>query len=135
MSTWHARHASNGLAVEPWDHNRCPIPVNVEMEHIVKTRWSSSPLSSLAALVMGLGLAVSAQAQSVDGEVKKVDADAGKVTLKHGEIKNLDMPAMQMSFRVSDPGWLKTLQVGDKVKFTADKVGGQFTITTLEVKK
>ncbi|WP_233585016.1 copper-binding protein [Aquabacterium soli] len=101
----------------------------------MKTRWSSSPLSSLAALVMGLGLAVSAQAQSVDGEVKKVDADAGKVTLKHGEIKNLDMPAMQMSFRVSDPGWLKTLQVGDKVKFTADKVGGQFTITTLEVKK
>lgn len=101
----------------------------------MKTRWSSSPLSSLAALALGLGLAVSAQAQSVDGEVKKVDADAGKVTLKHGEIKNLDMPAMQMSFRVSDANWLKTLQVGDKVKFTADKVGGQFTITTLEVKK
>lgn len=135
MSTGHARHASNELAVEPWDHNRCPIPVNAEMEHIVKTRWSSSPLSSLAALALGLGLAISAQAQSVDGEVKKVDADAGKVTLKHGEIKNLDMPAMQMSFRVSDPSWLKTLQVGDKVKFTADKVGGQFTITTLEVKK
>ena len=110
-------------------------PRHVEMEHIVKTRWSSSPLSSLATLALGLGLAVSAHAQSVDGEVKKVDPDAGKVTLKHGEIKNLDMPAMQMSFRVSDANWLKTLQVGDKVKFTADKVGGQFTITTLEVKK
>lgn len=79
-------------------------------------------------------MAASAHAQAVDGEVKKVDPDAGKITLKHGEIKNLDMPAMQMSFRVSDPNWLKTLQVGDRVKFTADKVGGQFTITTLEKK-
>ncbi|MFZ5527807.1 MAG: copper-binding protein [Pseudomonadota bacterium] len=100
----------------------------------MKTRWFSSTSSALAALVLGLGLAASAHAQAVDGEVKKVDPDAGKITLKHGEIKNLDMPAMQMSFRVSDPNWLKTLQVGDKVKFTADKVGGQFTITTLEKK-
>lgn len=104
------------------------------MEHMVKTRWTPPLVSALAALALGLGLIVSAHAQAVDGEVKKVDPEAGKITLKHGEIKNLDMPAMQMSFRVSDPNWLKTLQVGDKVKFTADKVGGQFTITTLEKK-
>lgn len=88
----------------------------------------------VAALVLTLGCAL-AHAQAVDGEVRKIEPEAGKVTLKHGEIKNLDIPAMQMSFRVADPSWLKTLQVGDKVKFTADKVGGQFTITTLEVKK
>ena len=90
---------------------------------------------TLLGLFLGLGMALSVAAQSVDGEVKKIDLDAGKLTLKHGEIKNLDMPAMQMSFRVSDPNWLKTLQVGDKVKFSADKVGGQFTVTAIEVRK
>lgn len=78
-------------------------------------------------------LGVAAHAQSVEGEVKRVDTESGKVTLKHGEIKNLDMPAMQMSFRVADPAWLKTLQVGDKVRFDAAKVNGQFTITALTV--
>jgi Cu(I)/Ag(I) efflux system periplasmic protein CusF len=87
------------------------------------------------ALVLGLGLLAGAQAQSVDGEVKKIDESAGKLTLKHGEIKNLDMPAMQMSFRVADPAFLKKVQVGDKVSFTADKVGGQFTVTAIDVKK
>ena len=91
--------------------------------------------ATAAALVVGLGMALSAVAQTVDGEVKKVDIDAGKLTLKHAEIKNLDIPAMQMAFRVANAEWLKTLQVGDKVKFSADKVGGQFTITTIEVIK
>ena len=89
----------------------------------------------VSALLLGMSLALAAHAQSVDGEVKKIDLDAGKVTLKHGEIKNLDMPAMQMAFRVSDPAWLKRLQVGDKVSFTADKVNGQFTVTAIDVKK
>jgi Cu(I)/Ag(I) efflux system protein CusF len=88
----------------------------------------------LGTLLLSLS-ALAAHAQSVEGEVKKIDLDAGKVTLKHGEIKNLDMPAMQMAFRVSDPAWLKRLQVGDKVTFTADKVNGQFTVTAIDVKK
>ncbi len=93
-------------------------------------------LSALAAgLSLSLGLAGAAMAQSVDGEVKKIDLDAAKVTIKHAEIKNLDMPAMQMVFRVTDPAWLKKLQVGDKVSFTADKVNGQFTVTAIDVKK
>jgi len=96
----------------------------------VKQSW----IATTASLVMGLALSVSALAQPVDGEVKKIDADAGKITLKHGEIKNLDLPAMQMAFRVANPAWLKSVQVGDKVTFSAEKVGGQFTITTLEKK-
>ncbi|MDE2402865.1 MAG: copper-binding protein [Burkholderiales bacterium] len=90
--------------------------------------------TAVTGVLLGLGLAVSALAQTVDGEVKKIDLDAAKITLKHGEIKNLDLPAMQMSFRVSNPAWLSSVQVGDKVKFSADKVGGQFTITALEKK-
>ncbi|MGE5450335.1 MAG: copper-binding protein [Acidobacteriota bacterium] len=97
---------------------------------------STSILTSLARLAAGLTLAVSlsAHAEPVDGEVKKIDIDSGKITLKHGEIKNLDMPAMQMAFRVANPAWLKSLQVGDKVKFSVDKVGGQFTVTAIEKK-
>ncbi len=92
---------------------------------------------TLGKLAVGLtlGVALAASAQTVDGEVKKIDTEAGKITLKHAEIKNLDMPAMQMSFRVTDPTWLKSLQVGDKVKFSADKINGQFTVTAIEVRK
>jgi Cu(I)/Ag(I) efflux system protein CusF len=89
----------------------------------------------LATLTAAALLSVAVRAQSVDGEVKRIDPDSGKVTLKHGEIKSLDMPAMQMSYRVADPAWLKTLQVGDKVKFDAAKVNGQFTITVITVVK
>lgn len=92
-------------------------------------------LASLATLTAGLGLAALAWAEPVDGEVRKIDSDNGKVTLRHGAIKNLDMPPMQMAFRVADPAWLKTLQVGDKVRFEADKVNGQFTITSITVTK
>lgn len=90
---------------------------------------------TLGGLFLGMGVALAAWAQPVDGEVMRIDQEAGKITLKHGEIKNLDIPAMQMSFRVSDPNWLKTLQVHDKVRFSADKVGGQFTVTAIEVRK
>ena len=64
--------------------------------------------------------------------MRKVDKDAGKITLKHGEIKQLDMPPMTMVFRVSDPAMLDQVKAGDKVRFTADKVGGQYTILRME---
>jgi len=79
--------------------------------------------------------AFGALAEPVDGEIKKIDAEAGKITLKHGEIKSLDMPAMQMAYRVSNPAWLKSLNVGDKVTFSADKVNGQFTVTDIQPRK
>jgi Cu(I)/Ag(I) efflux system protein CusF len=77
-----------------------------------------------------------ASAQSVDGEVRKIDEAAGKITLKHGPIKALEMDdGMTMVFRVQDPGMLKQVKVGDKVKFDADRVNGQITVTKIQKTK
>jgi len=72
---------------------------------------------------------------AADGEVRKVDKSAGKVTIRHGELRDLEMPAMTMVFRVKDPAMLDSLKEGDKIKFTADKVNGVYTVTTVEVVK
>ena len=69
---------------------------------------------------------------STEGEVRKVDKAAGKITLKHGPITNLDMPGMTMIFRVSDPALLDKVKAGDKVRFTAEKVDGALTIVRME---
>ncbi len=74
-------------------------------------------------------------AAMTDGEVRKVDREQGKITLKHGEIKNLDMSPMTMVFRVKDAAMLDKVKEGDRVGFSADKIGGQFTVTGIEVKK
>ena len=76
-----------------------------------------------------------AQAMPADGQVTRVDAAAGKITLKHGPIKNLDMDGMTMVFRVQDPEMLKQVKVKDKVKFEADRVNGQITVTKIQKSK
>lgn len=74
-----------------------------------------------------------AASDTTDAEVRKVDKDAGKITLKHGEIKNLDMPAMTMVFQVKDPALLDKVKPGDKVKFSAQKSGSAYVVTAIEV--
>jgi Cu/Ag efflux protein CusF len=64
-----------------------------------------------------------------DGEVKKVDKSAGKVTIKHGPLTALDMPPMTMVFRVKDPAMLDKMKAGDKIRFKPEKVGGNYTVT------
>ena len=88
----------------------------------------------LTTLLFGVGLAASA-AEQTEAEVRKVDLSAGKITLKHGEIKNLEMPPMTMVFQVPNPGLLGGIKAGDKVRFTADKVNGAYTVLTLELAK
>ncbi|RZI42533.1 copper-binding protein [Herbaspirillum sp. HC18] len=70
-----------------------------------------------------------------EGEVRKVDKDAKKITIKHGDLKNLGMPPMTMAFQVKDPTMLEQVKAGDKISFVADKMGSQLTVTKLEVKK
>ena len=64
-----------------------------------------------------------------------MDKDAKKITIKHGPLTNLDMPAMTMVFQVKDPKMLEQVKAGDKVKFTAEKIGGQYTVTQVEPAK
>jgi Cu(I)/Ag(I) efflux system periplasmic protein CusF len=90
------------------------------------SRWIAA-LGFAAAALVGLP----AHAQSTDAEVLKIDKAQQKITLKHGEIKNLDMPPMTMVFRAQDAAMLDAVKVGDKVKFDADKVGGQYTVVKL----
>lgn len=85
----------------------------------------------LAALAAG-SLAISpalADGEMAKGEVVKVDKSAGKVTLKHGPIKKLDMDGMTMVFRVADPAMLDKMKPGDKIEFEADRVNGAITVT------
>lgn len=71
----------------------------------------------------------------VAGTVTKVDESAAKITLKHGPIPNLDMGEMTMVFRAGDKAMLKAVKAGDKVQFTADRVNGQLTVTSVEKAK
>ncbi len=70
-----------------------------------------------------------------EGEVRKIDKSAGKVTIKHGQLQNLDMPPMTMVFRVKEAAMLDQIKEGDKIKFTADKIDGALTVTQMEVSK
>jgi Cu(I)/Ag(I) efflux system periplasmic protein CusF len=91
--------------------------------------------------VSGLGLALAlltsafANTEFSDGEVKKVDVESSKVTIKHGPIKNLDMPGMTMVFQVKDPVILKKLEVGSKIRFKAVGEGSKYIVTEVESAK
>lgn len=88
---------------------------------------SLKPVALFAALMLSLP----AWAQPVDGEVTRIDAAQSRLTLRHGEIKHLDMPPMTMAFRVRDPKMLESLAKGDKVSFTVEKLEGHYVITSI----
>ena len=99
---------------------------------------------ALSTLALGVALTLSvvtagnvwAQAALTDGQVTKVDASAGKITIKHGPMKKFDMEeGMTMVYRVQDPAMLTTVKAGDKVKFDAEHVNGQFIVTTIQKAK
>ena len=93
------------------------------------------PILTLLAF-MSLALPALAQtAPLVAGKVTKIDESAGKITIDHQKIPNLDMPPMTMVFHASDPALLKAVKIGDKIKFSADSVNGQLTVTRIEKAK
>lgn len=84
---------------------------------------------------MAMQATASTEMQMVDGVVKKVDKAAGKVTLAHGPLANLGMPAMTMVFRVKDASWFDQMKAGDKIRFMADNVNGAVTVVHFEPAK
>ncbi|MFN7085234.1 MAG: copper-binding protein [Burkholderiales bacterium] len=88
----------------------------------------------LATILSAAALAHAAETLT-DGEIRKIDKDTAKVTIKHGPLRNLDMPAMTMVFRVKDPAMLEQLKAGDRIRFSADNVGGTLTVTHIETAK
>jgi Cu(I)/Ag(I) efflux system protein CusF len=94
----------------------------------------------LAVLALLFPLACSAQAHEghlpqTDGVIKKLDLAGGKVTIAHGEIINLKMPPMTMSFKARDPAMLKPWKEGDKVRFRSAEVKGTLTVISIEAAK
>jgi Cu/Ag efflux protein CusF len=105
-------------------------------------------ITAVSALAMGIGLPVGSVAQTTmdhskmdmsrpaasmtEGEVKKVDIEAGKVTIKHGEIKHMDMPGMTMVFTAKDKALLANVKPGDKVEFMVINEGGKMIVTDLK---
>lgn len=92
---------------------------------------AGAPMSSTSE-TKAAGSAVAASTNMAEGEIRKVDMENKKITIKHGEIKNLDMPPMTMVFVAKDKTLLDKIKTGDKVRFTADKVNGNYTVLTIE---
>lgn len=105
------------------------------------------PTFAVATLVAGLAMPMTAHAQAaegrsrsgvspsaamVDGEVRKIDGVAGKITLRHGDIRHLDMPAMTMVFTVSDKALLAKVKAGDRIRFMVVREGGRMVVTDIQ---
>ncbi len=91
-------------------------------------------LMALAVTLLASAPALAAD-QPAEGQVMKIDKAAGKITLKHGVIHNLDMAPMTMVFRVADSAMLDKVRAGDKVSFEADRVNGALTVTRIDISK
>ncbi len=91
-----------------------------------------TPLGALADDAHHKPAATAGADDMTDGEVRKIDLEAGKVTLKHADIKSLDMPAMTMVFVVKDKALLEKLKTGEKVRFKVVNDGGKFTVTDIQ---
>lgn len=97
-----------------------------------RNSWMATVLALSLSASLGVSLVARAQTPMTDAEVRKVDKEAAKLTLKHGPIPNLEMGAMTMVFRVKDAAMLDQVKQGDKIKFSAEKIGGQYTVTGIE---
>ena len=93
------------------------------------------PVSTMAQAAGDATKSSPAAASMTDGEVRKIDKDSGKITIKHGDIKHLEMPGMTMVFTAKDKALLDKTQVGDKIRFMVVSEGGKMVVTAIEPAK
>jgi Cu/Ag efflux protein CusF len=118
--------SGGGLAIgQSWGRSRGEI-MNLQ-RLLQRARTLAGGLAFVALALPALG------AELTDAEVRKIDKEQGRLTLKHAEIKSLDMPPMTMVFQVRDRTMLENLKVGDKIKFKAVQEAGKYTVTELKV--
>ena len=98
----------------------------VSMAGVANAQTTSAPTTSATSAT---------SAEMAEGEVRKVDKENQKLTIKHGPLKNLDMPGMTMVFQVQDAAMLEKVQAGDKVRFVAEKLDGKFTVTKMDASR
>jgi Cu/Ag efflux protein CusF len=92
-----------------------------------------APLPGFAQAAMDHGAMQTAEGDAMsDGEVRKIDKETGKITIKHGPIKNLDMPPMSMVFTAKEKALLDKVKVGDKIRFMAADEGGKIMVTDIQ---
>lgn len=100
------------------------------MKHFT-ARATAGVVALLSSLALTLPATAAEPAAGADGEVRRIDRAQARVTLRHGEIRALDMPPMTMVFRVRDPKLLDGLAVGDKVRFEAVAADGSYIVTAI----
>jgi Cu/Ag efflux protein CusF len=106
------------------------LPLTVTLPAVAQT---TAPAALQAATKPMGGMTHSAE--MAEGEVRKISKDTGKLTIKHGPIKNLDMPPMTMVFTAKDPAMLDKVAVGDKVRFAVSDEGGKMLVTDIQPAK
>jgi len=108
----------------------CAWPAHAQHSH--GSHGSTPAPAAAAAAATGASAAASIATELAEGVVRRIDKAAGKITLRHGEIKHLDMPPMTMVFQVRDPALLDTVTAGAKVRFRVEQVGSAYVVTSIQ---
>ena len=108
----------------------CAWPAHAQHSHGSHGSHGSTPAPAAAAT--GASAAAGTATELAEGVVRRIDKAAGKITLRHGEIKHLDMPPMTMVFQVRDPALLDAVTAGAKVRFRVEQVGSAYVVTSIQ---
>ncbi len=111
----------------------CAWPAHAQHSHGSHGSHGSTPApAAAAAAASGASAAAGTATELAEGVVRRIDKAAGKITLRHGEIKHLDMPPMTMVFQVRDPALLDAVTAGAKVRFRVEQVGSAYVVTSIQ---